>query len=99
MKHLTLVTDNTDDKTFAEPKIGEIVSLGATVLALTKRYDRVIGDSYASWVTVCYKSGTDYHPFVVWTLIARPEGFVTEHGDYAFTLTEAMSLYEKRGGK
>lgn len=97
--HLTLINGRTSDLTYAEPEIGEVLETGATILALTKQTERVVGDCYASWVTLCYKSGTDYHPFVVWTVIARPDGFSAQTGDYAYTLAEAMKYYEKRGGK
>ena len=98
-KHLTLINGRTTDLTYAEPEIGDVLDNGATILALTKQTERIVGDSYASWTTVCYKSGSDYHPFVVWTVIARPDGFMAETGNYAFTLTEAMKYYENRGGK
>ena len=68
------------------------------VIAYTKIRDRVPGDSYASWVAICAKEG-EYHPYVVWYVIARPNGFLAETGDYCFTLDEALKVYKNRGGK
>ena len=79
--------------------LGDIVgSTNRMVIALTKKADRIPGDTYATWVAICVKDG-EYHPYVVWTVIARPEGFAAEHGDYCFTLEEAVTMYKKRGGQ
>jgi hypothetical protein len=82
-----------------EIRIGDIVgSTNRIVIAYTKKSERVPGDCYAVWVTICHKEG-EHHPFVVWDVIARPEGFAAEHGDYCFTLQEAITAYKKRGGE
>jgi hypothetical protein len=100
MSNLKLVTDNTNDLTFAELKIGDTINNGtATVVACTKRHDRVIGDNYASWVAICIKRPDDYHPYVVWNVIARPEGWSAQNGDYCTTLVSAVEYYTERGGK
>jgi hypothetical protein len=100
MSNLRLVTDNTTDPTFAELKIGDTLNNGtATVIACTKRYDRVIGDTYASWVAICAKRPDDYHPYVVWNVVARPEGWSAGNGDYCTTLVSATEYYTERGGK
>jgi len=88
-----------DDPTFAELSVGTKINGTATVVACTKVRDREIGEVYASWIAVCVKSAEDYHPYVVWSIAARPEGWSAGQGDYAFTLKEALELYERRGGK
>lgn len=96
---MKLLTDITHDLTFAELEIGQTVLDGnATVVNCTKLRNRVVGDVYASWVAVCVREH-NLHPFVVWTVIARPEGFIAESGDYCETLENALSFYEARGGK
>ena len=80
-------------------QLGDIVGdTNRMVIALTKKTDRVPGDSYATWVAICVKEG-EYHPYVVWDVIARPEGFYAQSGDYTFALSEALSYYHNRGGK
>jgi len=82
-----------------ELRVGDIVAdTRRMVVALTKIADRVEGDSYAYWIAICHKEG-EYHPYAVWNVIARPEGFVAESGDYCFTLAEAVKAYNRRGGK
>ena len=95
---LYLLKENSDDTTFNELSIGDILPNGAKVLALTKVGKREIGETYASWVTVCHRDNA-YHPFVVWTVIARPEGFSCATGDYLFNLPDAMKHYGLRGGQ
>jgi hypothetical protein len=96
---LYLLTDNSVDLTFAELKLGEVIATEITVLALTKKNDREIGDSYASWITVCYNPTNPFHKFAVWTVVARPSGWERYSGDYCTTLTEAVACYSERGGK
>lgn len=88
-----------NDLTFAELSVGTKISGTATVVACTKVRDREIGEVYASWIAVCVKSVNDYHPYVVWNIAARPEGWSAGQGDYAFTLKEALEFYERRGGR
>jgi hypothetical protein len=68
------------------------------VIAATQKAERVEGDSYAYWVAICHKEG-EYHPYAVWNVIARPEGFIAEQGDYCFTISEAIEVYAQRGGE
>ena len=80
-------------------QIGDIVgSTNRTVLVATKKADRIPGDSYAVWVAICHKED-HLHPYVVWDIIARPEGFAAEHGDYCSNIQEAMNHYFRRGGQ
>lgn len=82
-----------------ELSIGDIVGDTKRIVILsTKRADRVPGDTYATWITVCYKK-EELHPYVVWTVIARPEGFAAQNGDYCLTIEEALTHYKKRGGQ
>jgi hypothetical protein len=79
--------------------IGDTVgSTDRMVIACTKKAERIPDDSYAYWVTICFKSG-QFHPYVVWNVIARPDGFSAADGDYYFTLEEALIQYKKRGGE
>ena len=81
-----------------ELRIGDIVgTTNRMVIACTKRSERIPGDTYATWVAICCKEG-EYHPYVVWNIIARPEGFVAENGDYCFTIEDAIVIYKKRQG-
>jgi hypothetical protein len=80
-----------------ELAIGDTVAY-RTVIAETKRYDRVVGDRYASWVAICH-NGNEYHKYAVWTVVARPEGWHAEQGDYCHTFTEAVKKYMERGGE
>lgn len=84
---------------YNELRIGDLVGhTQRTVIAYTKRHDRVVGDVYASWIAICVDK-TALHPYVVWTIIARPEGFVAESGDYCSTLEQALIAYKERGGE
>lgn len=81
-----------------ELSIGDIVGDSQRmVIAYTKKSDRIPNDSYASWLTICAKEG-EFHPYVVWDVVARPEGFVAQNGTYAKTLEEALGYYHERGG-
>lgn len=80
-------------------QIGDLVGdTKRIVLACTKLGDRIPGDTYARWVAICTKAG-EYHPYVVWDVVARPEGFYASSGDYTHTLKEAVKYYINRGGK
>ena len=96
---LYLLTDNSADLTFAELALGEVIASGVTVLALTKTGNRELGDTYASWITLCYNESNPFHKFAVWTVVARPSGWERYSGDYCTTLTEAVARYAERGGK
>jgi hypothetical protein len=79
-------------------RLGDIVGdTNRMVIAATKKADRVPGDSYAVWVAICVDEDA-YHPYVVWDVIARPEGWFAQSGDYASTLQHAIDYYHRRGG-
>ena len=65
------------------------------VIACNKISDRVPEETFATWVAICAKE-EELHPYVVWTVIARPEGFVCQNGQYASTLQQAIDYYQKR---
>lgn len=75
---------------------GDAVS-GRIVIARTKKTERIVGDRFASWVAICVDHDA-FHPFVVWTVVARPDGWHAEQGDYFKTVDEAIVGYHKRGG-
>jgi hypothetical protein len=82
-----------------ELQIGDTVGhTNRIVIESTKKAERIPDDSYAYWVTICHKEG-ELHPYVVWDVIARPEGFSSNNGDYCSTLEQALLIYKKRGGK
>lgn len=94
-KHWTLnppVADMAD----AQLKRGDIVGhSGGVVLEFS--LNRARGDdSYSVWTALCLLPDNDYTPFVVWNVIARPEGFTAESGDYTRTLFEAITAFTKR---
>lgn len=71
---------------------------GRTVVLCTKRTDRVEGDCYASWVAICYDA-EGFHRYVVWDVVARPEGWSAGSGQYTNSLKQAETYYTARGGK
>jgi tetrahydrodipicolinate N-succinyltransferase len=75
---------------------GTVINNGAIVMACTKYTDRVVGETLASWTALCHKNDSDLHPWVVWNVVARPEGFEAYNGSYAKTLDEAQGYYEAR---
>ena len=79
--------------------LGDIVGdTKRMVIACTKIADRDPGESFAVWVAICVKEHK-LHPYVVWDVIARPEGWIAQSGDYVLTLQQAIDQYHKRGGK
>ncbi len=80
----------------AQLKRGDIVGhSGGVVLEFS--LNRARGDgSYSVWTALCLLPDNDYTPFVVWNVIARPEGFTAESGDYTRTLFEAITAFTKR---
>ena len=73
---------------------GDLVgTTGGIVLECEKRGERVVGETYASWKALCFLPQNNYTPFVVWTVVARPEGFSAMHGEYRRNLAEALYVY------
>lgn len=67
-----------------------------TVLDLVKRSERVIGDCYASWLVLVERDKSHRDPWVVWTLIARPDGWMLESGTYCMTEEEGRKAFAER---
>ena len=86
------------DSTLNELSVGTTLDNTGVVIKCQKQCDRVIGDCFATWIAICYLPNNPIHPYVVWSIVARPEGFVAQSGDYRKTLTEAVEAYEARGG-
>ena len=77
-------------------QIGDIVGdTKRMVIACKKTSERIPGETYSTWVAICAKE-EELHPYVVWTVIARPEGFSCQGGQYARTLEEAINYYNQR---
>ena len=84
--------------TYNHLQLGDIVGdTKRIVIALTKVAERIPHDSYARWVAICVKEN-HLHPYVVWDVYARPDGFHAENGIYCSTIREAVHAYERRGG-
>jgi len=71
------------------------------VVEFKKLCERVKGDTYATWTVLCERDGypmneSPIHPYIVWTLIARPEGWSFASGGYFSTLREAEESYKAR---
>ncbi len=81
------------DVTLDELKVGFVLPNFATVIECKKIYDRVIGETYATWIGLCVKQVNDYHPYVVWQIVATPTGWYANTGHYFFTLSEAKEKY------
>lgn len=66
-----------------------------------KVMERVKGETYATWTVLCERDFVDMeeqviHPFIVWTLIARPEGWAFSSGDYFADFEQALKAYNDR---
>jgi hypothetical protein len=67
----------------------------------SKIRERVKGDTYATWTVLCERDGYGkdelvVHPFIVWTLVARPEGWSFASGEYFSTFEDALKSYKGR---
>ena len=60
--------------------------------------ERIVGDSYASWTVIAERSDDVRDPYVVWTLVARPNGWHLEGGTYCTELSEAELAFSHRIG-
>lgn len=98
MTDATIHHINSLDKSPA-PTVGLVLSNALNALVLSFHLRNLAGDGlYASWTVLCYLPNDNYSRFVVWTLIARPEGWYCENGDYYGTLVHAVRGYERRAG-
>lgn len=78
-------------------QVGSQLMNGAIVVACTQIAKYEPGEVFAVWVAVCVRS-RQFHPFVVWNVIATPEGFVAQSGDYYHHVIEAVGRFQDRGG-
>lgn len=72
-----------------------------TILYCTRQGERVIGETYASWIVLAETTEREYHKWVTWRVVATERGFFAESGHY-FTADDwenAYGNYEKRGGR
>jgi hypothetical protein len=92
---MKMTTRMATDPTCWELEAGDTLNNGAVVIACEKRGNRVPGDSYAWWTAVC-EWAESHHPFVIWTVIARENGYLAEAGSYFMTKEEALLAYEAR---
>lgn len=66
-----------------------------------KHTERVKGDTYATWTIHCSRTMIDgdevvIHPYIVWTLIARPEGWSFGQGSYFDDEIKSFDEYKMR---
>lgn len=79
-------------------RIGDIIGdTDRMVIAHHQIVERVPKETFATWVALCVKEG-EYHPYVVWNVIARPEGFIAEQGQYFFDIEKAAERFVQRAG-
>lgn len=77
------------------PTEGLVIN-GATIVRFKKMRERIKGDTYATWVVLAERGPEEFDPYVVWNLIARPEGWSYDQGDYYKMLASAERKYEQR---
>lgn len=68
------------------------------VIACAKVADAEPGESYERWITICF-TDKDPHPYVVWDVVAKPNGWSTFNGRYYLTLDAALGEYNQKGGR
>jgi hypothetical protein len=80
-----------------EPYVGQVLANAddAEILAL-RQINETNNGIYASWTVLCRLPRNTYTPYVVWTLIDRPEGWYCCRGDYFRSEPEATRRYGKR---
>ncbi len=61
-----------------------------------KRSERVIGDTYASWLVLVERDSSNLDPWVVWLLIATPKGWALESGSYCRDEEAGRKAFAKR---
>lgn len=91
------VRDMTDEERTMSLHAGEALPNGGIVVASTLMLNEG-GGVHRTHLALCLRPLNDYHPFVVWLVVERPEGVLAGSGEYCRTLTEAIEAYRKRGG-
>jgi len=80
----------------------DTADMGVTIKKHTKVYERVKGDTYATWtvmVNITHDCGTPFREWGVFMLTARENGWSLFGGDYFATEEEALTRYYERGGE
>ena len=78
-------------------RVGEIIGDTHRMVFLSSLL-RPEGDgTYPVWIAIC-NDPEQYHPYVVWNVVGRPEGWYASSGDYFHDIKDAMECYIKRGG-
>ena len=89
-------TMNNQLNTLNQLHIGDIIGdTKRMVISCKKIADLIHSETFSTWIAICVKE-EEFHPYVVWTVVARPQGFVCQSGQYAFTLQEALKYYNSR---
>ena len=78
-------------------ELGMVFENGRTLMAFTQITEQEEGGTPARWVAICF-TRLSHHPYVVWDIISKPEGWQCANGDYAMGLRQAQEIYYNRGG-
>jgi len=72
-----------------------------TIIACTRQSERVIGETYASWVVLAETETKSFHKWVTWVVMATEKGFQAQWGHYFAeeSWEEAVGRYKNRGGR
>lgn len=73
-----------------------------TIKKFTKVYERVKGDTYATWtvmVNITRDAGEPFREWGVFMLTAKNDSWSLHGGDYYRTEDEALTRYYERGGE
>ena len=85
-----------DFRTICRDLVIDVKGVGKVrIVDFVRKGERIIGDVYASW-KVLVERDDSREPFVVWTLVAREDGFMVQSGSYCTTLEQARKAYESR---
>lgn len=67
------------------------------IVDFVRNNEHIIGDVFASW-TILAERTAPHHPYVVWILVARPNGWLLESGTYCDGLSDAELAFARRTG-
>ena len=104
-KSMTTLTESITVSNEQTPPEFRIVCAGLTINVngqdlyihdLVKKSERIVGDSFASWIVLFERDASNRDPWVVWRLIARPEGWSLESGNYCMTEEEGRKAFALR---
>ncbi|NBO54624.1 MAG: hypothetical protein EBU84_08520 [Actinobacteria bacterium] len=67
------------------------------VLECQRLTERVVGDSYSSWIALCESlDSATWHKWVTWTVVATSVGFFCQAGNYFQDYDDAYESYWNR---